>query len=280
MSALLSTSLTVSVVVYRPDEVWLRRTLTSLQAALQRAFDGGQLGAARVVLIDNQATAQSPFGILLAECFKTASTSVQTEVIAGHGNVGYGAGNNLAIERHAADYHLVLNPDVELDASSISNGLAYLAAHAECVMVSPVATTPAGAPLYLVKSYPSVLTLLLRGFAPEFVRSLFSGYLARYERSAVSFDAPLTDARIVSGCFMLARGDALREARGFDPGYFLYFEDFDLGWRMSSNASIARVPACRIVHGGGGAAGKGLRHIAMFTRSALRFFNQHGWRII
>ncbi len=274
------TSLTVSIVVYQPDEAWLRRTLTSLRAALYHAFDQGQLGSAHVVLIDNQNAAASASNHLLEECFQSAPANLQTEALAGRGNIGYGAGNNLAIERHAADFHLILNPDVELDRGSISAGLAYLAAHADYAMVSPVATSPASEPLYLIKSYPAVLALLLRGFAPAFLRNLFAGYLSKYERRENSFDAPLSDARIVSGCFMLARGTALREAKGFDPGYFLYFEDFDLSWRMSGNASIARVPACRIVHGGGGAARKGPRHIAMFIRSAVRFFNTHGWRFV
>jgi len=147
-------------------------------------------------------------------------------------------------------------------------------------MVTPVASAPDGSPLYLVKSYPTVLTLLLRGFAPNWLRTCFADRLTRYDRGDLPFDAPLSDARIVSGCFMLVRGEALRDAKGFDPGYFLYFEDFDLSYRISKAAYIARVPQCRIVHGGGGAARKGIAHIGMFARSAWRFFARNGLRII
>jgi hypothetical protein len=34
----------------------------------------------------------------------------------------------------------------------------------------------------------------------------------------------------------------------------------------------------RIIHGGGNAAKKGLKHIGLFVRSGCRFFNSHGWR--
>lgn len=268
-------TLTVSIVVYRPDEAWLARTLESLRAALRRAVEDGALASACVVLVDN-GDGESPFAPRLAVSFGAAP--LRAEIIAGHGNVGYGAGNNLAIARHPADFHLIINPDVEMAVDAIRAGLAYLNGNAACAMVTPVATSAAGSPLYLVKSYPAVGALLLRGFAPAFLRRAFADTLAGYDRSDLPFDAPLADARIVSGCFMLVRGEALRGAGGFDPAFFLYFEDFDLSYRISRSAAIARLPQCRIVHGGGGAAKKGLAHIGMFMRSALRFFHRHGWR--
>ena len=83
---------------------------------------------------------------------------------------------------------------------------------------------------------------------------------------------------IASGCFLLCRGRALDAVKGFDPGYFLYFEDFDLTLRLSKVTTVAYCPQVRIVHHGGEAASKGLRHIAWFARSARRFFSSHGWR--
>ncbi len=282
MSAPATVSLTVSIVVYQPDAEWLTRTLTTLREALRYAFEAQTLASARVVLVDNGAAgADSPFAANISQAMPGGDETarLQSVTLAGHGNVGYGAGNNLAFAHAPADFHLILNPDVALDREAIAAGLVHLAAHRDCAMVTPVATAPSGEPLYLVKSYPSVFMLFLRGFAPGFLRTLFSARLAAYERADLAYDAPLADARIVSGCFMLVRGEALRRAGGFDPGYFLYFEDFDLSWRISRDAGIARVPACRIAHGGGGAARKGWKHIYLFTRSAVRFFRRNGWRL-
>jgi GT2 family glycosyltransferase len=69
----------------------------------------------------------------------------------------------------------------------------------------------------------------------------------------------------------------LDAVEGFDPRYFLYFEDFDLSLRLSKVAPIAYVPAVRIVHHGGHAAAKGFAHIRWFATSARRFFSMHGW---
>jgi GT2 family glycosyltransferase len=58
----------------------------------------------------------------------------------------------------------------------------------------------------------------------------------------------------------------------------LNFEDFDLSLRLGQHGKLAFLPSMRIVHAGGHAARKGLRHITLFIRSGFRFFKQWGWR--
>lgn len=274
--------LAISIVLYRPDPDWLDTTLLSLREALVHAHTQGELRRADVMLVDNEAgSATSAFTASLQKWIGSEHVWLHTAAIAGHGNVGYGRGNNLAIEAcNKADYHLVLNPDVTLNREAITTALQHLRMHIDCAMVTPIATAEDSEPLYLVKSYPTVLTLALRGFAPSWLLALFSRRLADYDRAELAYDAPIANAQIVSGCFMLIRRAALDRAGGFDAQFFLYFEDFDLSYRISQFAAIHRLPGCRIVHGGGQAARKGWRHIGLFARSAVRFFQKHGWRII
>ena len=98
----------------------------------------------------------------------------------------------------------------------------------------------------------------------------------RYETSS----GPRNDISISSGCFMMCRTSALYEVSGFDQNYFLYFEDFDLSLRIRRVGEIAYVPNVRIVHRGGKTANKGITHILMFCRSAVRFFKTYGWKWI
>jgi GT2 family glycosyltransferase len=86
------------------------------------------------------------------------------------------------------------------------------------------------------------------------------------------------DVPIVSGAFMFFRGSVLRRLGGFSDDYFLYFEDFDLSLRAAEVCRIAYVPSVRITHFGGDAAGKGIRHVSLFMKSACTFYRQHGWR--
>jgi GT2 family glycosyltransferase len=231
---------------------------------------------AKIYLVDNGAAdSTSPFGAELESACAELGW-IEPVTIAGHGNIGYGRANNLAIARSAeSDFHLVLNPDVKLDEDAIANAFRYLQAHADCSLVSPVATAPDGAPLYLVKRFPDLFTLLLRGFAPMSIRNRFRARLAAYERRETPFDASLSDVEIASGCFMLIRRSALTRAEGFDPAFFLYFEDFDLSYRIAKFAGIARVADVRILHAGGNAAAKGFAHMWWFVRSALRFHWKH-----
>ena len=232
--------------------------------------------ALRLVVIDN--------GPADADRLAALATLIQgwrgeTEILSGRGNLGYGRGHNLAIGSCVSPYHLVLNPDVELAPDAIAEALAFMDAHPDCGLLAPAVRDERGNLQYLCKRYPSVLDLLLRGFAPRRVSEHFRARLDRYEmRDLINDHDTLWDPPIVSGCFMLFSTDVLKAVGGFDPRYFLYFEDFDLSLRAARATRIAYVPKVRIVHHGGGAARKGPAHMRMFVASAAKFFRQHGWR--
>jgi GT2 family glycosyltransferase len=114
---------------------------------------------------------------------------------------------------------------------------------------------------------------------PGSIRKLFAKRLARYEmRDLINDRDVVWDPPIVSGCFMLFRTEVLKRLTGFDPRYFLYFEDYDLSLRTHELARVVYAPAVRVLHHGGGAARKGSAHIRMFAASAFKFFNRFGWK--
>jgi GT2 family glycosyltransferase len=274
MSPTPPTDLSISIVVHELNQPVLERVLACLVKAANEARTAGVLNKASLYLInnsDNHALLDS-----MPESVDLSSLELLTKT--GHGNIGYGRGHNLAITETACDYHLVLNPDVFLQPDALVQGLAWLQSRPETVAVAPAISNGKGEPESACKQYPSVLDLLLRGFAPGFVRRLFQRRLARYSMQALSHNEPTDNIPIISGCCMLWRSSALRALDGFDPRYFLYFEDFDLSLRAHQHGSLSFVPAMRITHLGGNTARKGLRHILMFGRSAIRFFNSHGWR--
>ena len=275
-------TLTVSIVTFEPDLALLERCLRALAGALDAAREAGQLRGANVVLVDNtgeRATAEAVVGLGETR-FKDAG--VVMSYLHGHANIGYGSAHNLVMHGGNTHYHLVLNPDAELAADALTVALAYMGGHPEVGVLAPAVTGPEGAPEFLCKRYPSLLDLALRGFAPAPLRRLFRKRLERYEMRDVIGAADVQGAvkpiPMISGCFMLVRRKAIEATGGFDPAFFLYFEDFDWTLRLNRIAQSAYVPAVRIVHHGGGAARKGWRHALSFSRSAVRFFNKHGWK--
>jgi GT2 family glycosyltransferase len=180
-----------------------------------------------------------------------------------------------------ADYHLVLNPDAELAADALVNAILWLDAHPDVGALAPTVTDGSGKRQYLCKRYPAVFDLMLRGLAPEFVQRLFARRLARYEMRDIVDAVPPRDAvgvPVMSGAFLLARRDAIDRTGGFDPRFFLYFEDYDWTVRLRDVTQTAFVPSVNIVHHGGGAARKGLRHVRWFLASGVRFYAKHGWK--
>ena len=149
----------------------------------------------------------------------------------GHLNIGYGIAHNLMLHGTGADYQLVLNPDVEVASDGIANAVRWLDAHPDVGAAAPAVTRPDGTPDFLCKRYPAVFDLLLRGFAPRFVRRLFKRRLDRYElRDYIdpASEKPVLGLPVMSGCCMLVKRKAIDATGGFDPKYFLYFEDLRL----------------------------------------------------
>ena len=83
---------------------------------------------------------------------------------------------------------------------------------------------------------------------------------------------------LASGCCVWVRRALFDRVGGFDERYFLYFEDYDLSLKLTQLGEVAEHSQIRIVHHGGDAARKGVRHIRWFTAGAIRFFNRWGWK--
>ena len=274
-------ALAVSVVCFRTPRRQVLDLLDSLTLSCERARADLPLDTVEITIVDNGGGEGDSAIFSPGDRDELAGSArlrgCELRILHGHGNIGYGAAHNQVIRESGADYHLLLNPDVEFDQDALGAGLGYLASNPGAVLVSPAAGNGAERQ-YLCKRHPSILILLLRGFVPAFLRAPFARKLAAYEMRDLPEDRPSAGIPIASGCCMLCRGHPLREAGGFDEGFFLYFEDFDLSLRLGFLGELAYVPAMRIRHSGGNAAGKGLAHIGMFVRSAWRFFDLHGWR--
>jgi GT2 family glycosyltransferase len=268
--------LSVTVVTYRPDGVLLERALRSLAAAVESARAAALVSAASLYLVDNGPPETLAAVRNAARAFPAAAGGL--EILHGHGNVGYGRANNLVLRRLDSDFHLVMNPDVELEPDALARALEAMREDPRLGLAAPAVRGTDGERQYLCKRYPSVWVLFLRGFAPPLLRRRFSKALDDYEMRDVAADQPFAPVPLASGCFMLVRTPIFTRLGGFDPRFFMYFEDYDLSLRIGREAQVAYVPRARIIHHGGDASRKGVRHVAWFLRSAWRFFATHGWK--
>lgn len=274
--------LDVAIVSFHSDGRALADTLDALRRASGRLFEATGIRVA-AVLVDNSengADADRLRGLVARGGDAPAGMSLR--VLEAGRNLGYGAGNNLALrtgpgERSDADLVLVLNPDVRLQDDALVRAVSRLGAHPDATLLVPRALDPDGHDLHLAHRYPDPLVFALRGGAPGWLRQRQRQRLERYEIRDRAPDDAHCETVCASGCFLLLPRWAWHRIGGFDDAYFLYFEDYDLSCRALALGPILYAPDVRIVHTGGGAAGKGWRHRRLFLQSARRFFSTHGW---
>lgn len=280
MADLTDISLTVSIVCYDSTEQELHTVLNTLLISLAELPAAGFQISCKIFFVDNSESHN--LELEQFDQFKDLLSSSNTElrVLKGHGNIGYGKGHNLVIKPSSDKYHLILNPDVELESQSLVAGISFLESNPEVAMVSPFATSADGTRQYLCKRFPAISTLAVRGLFPNWLKKYFHRSQSYYEMHDLSDNNPSDEVTLVSGCFMLCRTEVLNSVQGFDENYFMYFEDFDLSLRISQSAKIAFLPAMKIKHFGGNTSAKGIKHIGYFVKSGFRFFNTHGWRFL
>lgn len=272
-------TLSVSIVLHNSCLEHLRVTLRSLLENLPRL--GGVVAApVSLTILDNcsDPVYQQDLKELLAEMECAQVTGLALNVIHSSENSGFGSGHNRVLIERSERYLLILNPDVELDRDALRKAILFLESDAAVTALNPYCERSDSRREYLCKRYPTLIDLLLRGLPFEGLRRVFHARLARYEYQDTD-PGTAAEVELLSGACFLCRQRDFAAVGGFDQRFFMYFEDFDLSKKLGSRGQLLYLPSMKIVHHGGFAATKGLRHIAWFTRSALRFFTIHGWRL-
>lgn len=273
----------VFIVTFYSELSALSRVLERLTAAVTNCPDT----YFRVTLVDNSHGREQVFALgqgYFDELKELVSKSkLNIELHQSPSNLGFGRANNLAFElssknTSSADYILVLNPDAFLSLDSLNRALNIMNEHPEIGVLLPRFLSEDRQDLYLAKRYPNVWVLFLRGFAPKFMKKMFQSSIDSYDLKNLPADQRHLQTVVGSGACFLMRRDVWIKLKGFDPRFFLYFEDFDLTYRAKQLTQVVYEPSVEVVHLGGHTAKKGLTHIKYFIRSAWQFFNKNGWK--
>jgi len=190
---------------------------------------------------------------------------------------GYGANHNFNLHKARGKYVLFMNADVILMPGALSILCDFMEKNRDVGISSANVLNRDGTLQYLNKQYPTILDLLLRRFAPFFLR--FSDKrLHYYEMREIAYDCSI-DVPFISGCFMFCRTSFIKVAEGFDERFFLYFEDVDLCRKVQRFAKTVSCPDAKVIHRWERLSHKKVKYLFVFAKSAIRYFNKWGYSL-
>ncbi|MFC0109915.1 glycosyltransferase family 2 protein [Kibdelosporangium aridum] len=245
--------LAVVTVTYSPGET-LTRFLDTLATATERPI--------QVVMADNGSTDGAPEKAASREGVRLLSTGE---------NLGYGAAANRGVAEFGDEYGwvIVANPDIEWGPGSIDELLKATSRWPRGGAFGPLIREPNG------EVYPSarLLPSLGKGVGHAVVGRVWKDnpWTKAYRQSDTSVRE--RTAGWLSGSCLLLRREAFDSVDGFDPRYFMYFEDVDLGDRIGKAGwQNVYVPSAEVTHIGGHATSKAsAKMLAVHHQSAYRY---------
>ena len=206
-----------------------------------------------VIVVDNGSDDGSPR--------RLAQAGAGAELIASPVNLGFAGGNNLGIARAlelGADYVWLLNNDARPLPGALGALLATAGADPTLGAVGSVVLEDDG----------SGRVQVWGGGRVSFAWGLPSHHTAPPARGGLDY--------LNAASLLLAR-PALEQVGWLDPGFFLFWEDTDLGFRLRrAGWRLGVAPESRVLHRGSASIGfQSALWDRQFTRSSVRFFRRH-----
>jgi len=218
-------------------------------------------------LIDNSPTGQ----------LKYLASNDRVIYLFNNANLGYGAAHNIAMQKSIAQnikYHLVMNPDITFPQGTLERIYDFMNQHQDVGSLMPKVFGLDGSVQKLCKLLPTPLNLLGRRFLGKLAWA--ERMNDKYELSGFNYN-DILNVPSLSGCFMFIRTSILAKSGLFDPRYFMYLEDYDLGRRIHSVSKTIFYPEASVIHTHAKESYKNKTLLKIHMRSAISYFNKWGW---
>lgn len=209
----------------------------------------------RILVVDNHSTNDS--------LIKIKAAYPDIELIVNERNLGFGGGCNVGIHKalnSGADYVWLLNNDTHVDPLA-------LRALIEKAESEPKAGA-VGSKIYYMDQ-------------PNQLQAWGGGYINFVLGVSRHYHKPVPDKCLhyLTGASMLLRREALEQSGSFDEGFFMYWEDADLGFRLrKAGWKLAVAEKSCIWHKESASLGKKSAQLdKYFNNSAVRFFSKHAF---
>lgn len=172
----------------------------------------------------------------------------QVKVIESPKNIGFGRGMNLAASAAEGRHFLIFNPDIAVLEGSLDQLVRFLDENPAVGAVGPKLLNPDGSTQFSCYRFAVPLTILARRLPLAEKIPFLKHELDRYLMSDFNHDAA-AEIDYILGAALMVRRAAWEQLGGFDPAYFMYFEDQDLCRRLWENGwKVMYCPEVKMVH--------------------------------
>ncbi len=207
-------SVTAIVVAYNSAD--------TIDAALGSVRKAHEVGFLECFVVDNASTDGTVATVTGAHPWATLLQS--------GGNLGYGRGCNLALRHIRTPYVLLMNADAMIGPGDVLTLLRFLEKHPRVGVAAPALIETDGS-LQGTRALPTPLRILAQAAGANGGRPA--------QRPIPPGSRPF-EAEWLCGAVLLADRALLEELGGFDPRFFLYFEETDLCRRVESRNPVRR----------------------------------------
>lgn len=246
--------LSIGIVTYNNADI-IATVLDDLFAHLPQGL------LCHVYILDNCSTDRTP---AIIQNSGYAITLIRAEK-----NAGFGRGHNRIIKQVNSTYHAIINPDIFIKDHVLDLLYNFMQQSPDVGMATPCVRYPDGRIQHHGKRDPNFIDLFIRLFLP----GRFPKRQAQYQMLNQDFTR-VFDVEVASGCFLFARTALLQAVGGFDPGFFMYFEDADLSRRMRQLARVVYFPDGHVIHQWNRHSRRSVKMMLVMLLSAARYLSK------
>lgn len=223
---------------------------------------------AEIFVVDN-ASADGSADMIAAEF-------PQVKLVCNEANVGFSAGNNVALRQVTGEYALLINTDTIVRRDALHAMVEFLDAHPEagacgCKILDPDGTLQ----LDSRRGFPTPLAAFCKmsGLSRLFPKHPL---MARYHLTHLDPEQT-AEIEVLSGSCMMVRKAAMDQVGLLDEDYFMYGEDIDWCYRLhQAGWKIYYLPTTAIIHfRGESGRGTPLKILYRKSRAMSIFVNKH-----
>jgi GT2 family glycosyltransferase len=190
-------------------------------------------------------------------------------------NPGYGAAANHAIAACDTPYVLLLNSDTLVPPDSLEPLCDYMDGHPRAGMAGPRLRHGDGSLHRSAFAFPSTTFLVVEQSPLRAVARWIPSMRRRY-----FIDWAHDEARAVPwvyGAALMLRRDAFDAVGGYDPSFYMYYEEVDLAWRLArAGWETHYAPVAEVTHLGGASTSRAWATMKERNfRSLIRFAATH-----